>query len=96
MIKKNASSIHVHPRILHRGRKRGFYDVGVWGHYGQWGHKEYLGQPLEEAPKFQLLLDAFDEFKTLRSIRNPQGRVPQFDTPPDLPRAETGIAYQQT
>ena len=74
----------------------GFTDVSKWGKYGQWGHVEYLGQPKEEAVKYQALMKAFDTFSVIRSIDNPQGAVPQFDTATDLPEAETGIPYSQT
>lgn len=73
----------------------GFTDVSQWGKYGQWGHVEYYGQPKEEAVKYQTLLKAYDTFGTIRSIDNPLGAQPQFDTPADLPRAETGSSYNQ-
>ena len=34
-----------------------FVDVGGWGKHGQWGHKEYLGQPDEQAVKWRAVLE---------------------------------------
>lgn len=61
-----------HPKIkevygtyLDRHHKSGlrmnmpFVLVANWSQYGQWGHLEYLGQPMSEAPKFALLLDYY-------------------------------------
>jgi len=89
--------IHIN-QAFERGLRAnvGFVDVGLWGKFGQWGHLEYLGQPKEEAIKYQALLRTFDEFSTIRSIDHPQGNRPQFDTPAELPRAETDRAYSQT
>lgn len=74
----------------------GFTDISSWGRNGQWGHIEYLGQPLLDAPKFQLLMDTFDEFKSIRSINNPQGAVPIFQTNAELPFTIKGQSYSQT
>jgi len=93
---------HLYTIHINQGFERGlranvgFTDVSQWGKYGQWGHVEYLGQPKEEAVKYQVMLNTFDTFSTLRSIDNPLGAQPQFDTAAELPRAETGTAYSQT
>ncbi|NOU35753.1 MAG: hypothetical protein HOO88_03135 [Kiritimatiellaceae bacterium] len=73
-----------------------FTDAGQWGKNGQWGHLEYIDQPTSNAPKYQLILDVIDEFKTIRSIHTPKGLVPQFTTAAALPRVEVGTPYNQT
>ncbi|MGF1448591.1 MAG: carbohydrate-binding protein [Opitutales bacterium] len=72
-----------------------FTDISQWGKFGQWGHLEYLGQDLNEAIKYKFILDFIDEFQSIRSIHNPQGAVPSFTTPAELPRAEVGTSYSQ-
>ena len=34
-----------------------FVDFGRWGKHGQWGHKEYVGQPSEDAVKWRAVMD---------------------------------------
>ena len=50
LARHHASGLHLHmPFVL----------IGGWSRFGQWGHMEYLGQPLEEAPKYQLMLEFY-------------------------------------
>lgn len=37
-----------------------FVAVSAWSRYGQWGHLEYVGQPVEKAPKFKAILDLYN------------------------------------
>ena len=37
-----------------------FVNLSGWSKWGQWGHMEYLGQPLDEAVKFRMLLEHYD------------------------------------
>ena len=36
-----------------------FVLVSGWSRNGQWGHMEYLGQPLDEAVKYEMLLEHY-------------------------------------
>jgi hypothetical protein len=36
-----------------------FVLLAGWSKYGQWGHVEYVGQPVEEAPKYKVILDLY-------------------------------------
>ncbi|GJM64333.1 BACON domain-containing protein [Persicobacter diffluens] len=37
-----------------------FVMLAGWSKWGQWGHVEYVGQPIDEAPKFKMLLDHYN------------------------------------
>ena len=58
-----------------------FVDVGAWGKHGQWGHKEYLGQPVEEATKWTALLAWQEEMEAVREVgvgTEPVGTRPEL------------------
>ena len=59
-----------------------FVDIGRWHKHGQWGHKEYLGQPLEEATKWTALRDWVREH---REIREKGVGTEPIGTAPKLP-----------
>jgi len=72
-----------------------FVDCSSWGKYGQWGHLEYLDQPLAEAPKYAFLLDFISEMATVRHVDDAAGAVPAFVTAPTLPPALYQAPYSQ-
>jgi len=37
-----------------------FVLLGNWSQYGQWGHMEYIGQPLHEAPSYEAMIEYYD------------------------------------
>lgn len=74
----------------------GFTDCGSWGRYGQWGHLEYLSQPLSRAVKYQFLLDWIQEQQNIRHIDNPLNNVPTFITDHNLPVAIWNEPYNTT
>ena len=55
----------VYKRWLVRHRESGlsmntpFVLLAGWSKYGQWGHVEYVGQPVEEAVKYKTILDLY-------------------------------------
>ncbi len=73
-----------------------FVDVARWGRYGQWGHLEYLAQPVTNSVKWQFLLNWPGEVAGLRHVDEPLGSVPAFLTPAKLPVAIWGQPYAQT
>jgi hypothetical protein len=107
------NAMNRHPRMaevyrlhLNLGRMLGmrtpsaFVDVSGWGKYGQWGHLEYLDQPVETSQpgysvKWRFLLDWMAEQAALRHIDNPAGFVPAFITPEALPLTYVGDPYSQ-
>lgn len=70
-----------------------FVDCSAWSKWGQWGHLEFLDQPLAQAPKYSFLLDHIAEMSALRHVDNPAAAVPSFATPPTLPFATYGQPY---
>lgn len=70
--------------------------TGPWGKYGQWGHLAYSSQVPADAPKYQFMLDWFDEVATQRHVDRVSGSAPSFTTPPDLPPAEARFAFDYT
>lgn len=73
-----------------------YHDSSRWGRYGQWGHVESLDQPLNEAPKYQFLLDWAAEHESIRHPNDPQGEVPVFATSARAPYAVSGHPYDLT
>ncbi|NLF38929.1 cadherin-like domain-containing protein, partial [bacterium] len=75
-----------------------FTDIGSWSKWGQWGHKEFLAQSTNSyaagnAVKYKLMLDWMAEQKAIRSIDDPLGATPRFDTAMVLPPIEIGRPY---
>ena len=70
-----------------------YVDCAGWSKYGQWGHLEYLDQPLAQAPKYAFLLDYISETAQLRPAGSPLGTVPAFVTAPTLPPGVYQNAY---
>ncbi len=72
-----------------------------WGRFGQWGHLESMEQLPSASPKYQAVLDWFDEHNragnpsALRHPDDPAGAVPAFTTPAALPLAVRGQTYLQ-
>lgn len=81
---------NVYKTILNQAFQKGLYshmmfvDMSSWGKYGQWGHKEYLAQAPNEAPKLRALAEFYDEFTNIRRIQEPASNVPYFVTEADL------------
>ncbi|NLF40628.1 hypothetical protein GX586_14380 [bacterium] len=76
-----------------------FTDVGVWGKYGQWGHKEFTAQSTNYysrdcAVKYKYMIDWMAEQASIRHIDEPLGAVPAFDNDPALPPVEIGRPYK--
>lgn len=72
-----------------------FVDVGAYGKYGQWGHREYQDQPLAEAVKLKAVYDWADDMAGIRHIDDPLGTRPSFVTPGTLPMGQYQAAYSQ-
>ncbi len=72
-----------------------FVDISRYGKYGQWGHIEYLGQSLSDAPKWQAVKAWAEDMATIRDPARPVDNVPEFVTPARLPVATWGEPYQQ-
>lgn len=78
-----------------------FVDVSQWGKFGQWGHKEYQGQPSGygpgEAVKWQAVLDWEAEQDDIREKgvgTAPIGTAPQWQSN-DLEPVFAGDAYSR-
>lgn len=72
-----------------------FVDVSRYGKYGQWGHREYPGQPLNEAVKAKAVADWATDIAGVRSIDSPIGTRPSFVTPGTLPIGQYLTPYSQ-
>jgi hypothetical protein len=72
-----------------------FVDVGAWGKYGQWGHLEYADQDPNAAVKWRFIRDWPLEIAGLRSIDDPLGTSPIFNTPARLAAAVCSQPYSQ-
>ncbi len=72
-----------------------FVDVSRWANFGQWGHLEYMDQPLDQAVKWMAVTQTAADLATLRSVHSPLGSVPQFATPAQLPLATYLQPYSQ-
>jgi hypothetical protein len=70
-----------------------FVDSSAWGRYGQWGHREYVDQPLSQAVKARFLIDWAAEHAGIRHPDEPRGAVPVFTTGAALPAAISGLPY---
>lgn len=62
--------------------------AGAWGKYGQWGHLRSLAADPAGEVKYQALLDWQQEEAQFNPVLQPQGTVPAFVTPADLPWVE--------
>lgn len=58
---------------------------GQWGKYGQWGHLRSLTADPAGEVKYQAMLDWQQEEAQFNPVLQPQGAVPAFVTPPELP-----------
>ncbi len=72
-----------------------FVDVSNWGRFGQWGHREFPGQPLAEAVKAKAVADWAADMAGIRSIDSPIGTRPSFTTPGTLPMGQYLAPYSQ-
>jgi hypothetical protein len=63
-----------------------FVDIARPGKYGQWGHLEYLGQPHQESPKWNAVIDWGEDMLTIRNPLFPVGTTPTFTTAGILPQ----------
>ncbi|MDF3059457.1 MAG: hypothetical protein K0R17_3672, partial [Rariglobus sp.] len=72
-----------------------FVDVSSYGKYGQWGHREYTGQPFNEAIKWAAVADWVDDMADIRNIDDQVGARPSFVTPGTLPMGQSNSAYSQ-
>ncbi|MBQ1784392.1 MAG: hypothetical protein II007_12145 [Gammaproteobacteria bacterium] len=59
--------------------------VGAWGKYGQWGHLRSLAADPADEVKYQAMLDWQQEEAQFNPALQPQGAVPAFVTPAELP-----------
>ncbi|HEX8339329.1 MAG TPA: DNRLRE domain-containing protein [Tepidisphaeraceae bacterium] len=53
-----------------------YSDIGAWGKFGQWGHKEYLGQPAGSATKWEFVKGFADAEALVRDVDDVQGDAP--------------------
>ncbi len=107
-------ALNRHPRFAHLTRVHLEFarSLGVWSHmpfvlasgwgrFGQWGHIETMDQLPSSSPKYQAVLDWFDEHDragnpaALRHPNDPLGAKPAFSTPAELPLGSTGQPYSQ-
>jgi len=77
-----------------------FVDVSAWGKFGQWGHFEYPGQPLNQAVKRQAVDDAVSNLQGIRKGTDAPlgaGGRPIFSSPcsDTLPLGVTNSPYLQ-
>jgi hypothetical protein len=50
-----------------------FVLVAGWSRWGQWGHVEYVGQTVDQAPKYKMLLDHYNlPYPVIRSAGSPR------------------------
>ncbi len=77
-----------------------FVDVSLWGKFGQWGHSEYPGQPLQDAVKRRAVNDSVTDLAGIRKGTEtpigPGGR-PVFSSPASdvLPLGLANSSYAQ-
>jgi len=72
-----------------------FVDVSRWGKYGQWGHLEYQGQPLEESVKWSAVQAWRSDMAGIRSVNEVMGSRPIFSTVGTLPVGNYRALYSQ-
>jgi len=77
-----------------------FVDVSAWGKFGQWGHFEYPGQPLNQAVKRQAVDDAVSNLQGIRKGTDAPlgaGGRPVFSSPSSdtLPLGVANSPYLQ-
>jgi hypothetical protein len=72
-----------------------YTDAGLWSKYGQWGHLEIFEQRPADSPKYSFIVAHASEFAAIRSIDEPLGDVPRFDTAASLAAAVVGTNYFQ-
>jgi len=72
-----------------------FVDVSQWGKYGQWGHLEYLDQPVAESAKWTAVSDWAADMAGIRHIDDVAGTRPAFATEGTLPSAVWQTPYAQ-
>jgi hypothetical protein len=57
-----------------------FVLVSGWSKWGQWGHVEYVGQTVDQAPKYKMLLDHYNlPYPVIRSAGSPRVTAPPAD-----------------
>jgi hypothetical protein len=55
-----------------------FVLVAGWSKWGQWGHVEYVGQTIDQAPKYKMLLDHYNlPYPVIRSAGSPRVEATQ-------------------
>lgn len=72
-----------------------FVDVSSWGKYGQWGHLEYMDQPLSESVKWTAVQDWSADMADIRQIDDVLGTRPVFVTSGTLAPGSYLAAYSQ-
>lgn len=68
-----------------------FVLVSGWSKWGQWGHVEYVGQTVDQAPKYKMLLDHYNlPYPVIRSAGSPRVAA----TPGDAAKgAESSVVF---
>lgn len=77
-----------------------FVDVSAWGKFGQWGHSEYPGQPLQDAVKRRAVNDSATDLAGIRKGTEAPigaGGRPVFSSPSSdvLPLGLANSSYAQ-
>ncbi|MBD0255362.1 MAG: T9SS type A sorting domain-containing protein [Cytophagales bacterium] len=77
-----------------------FVLVSGWSKWGQWGHVEYVGQTVDQAPKYKMLLDHYNlPYPVIRSAGSPRAAAVQGDAAPGVgssavfPNPTNGVLY---
>jgi hypothetical protein len=77
-----------------------FVDISGWSKWGQWGHKEYLGQPvgnhLGDAVKWQFLRDWYDDQAATREVGQPLNAAPALPADGDMPSVFAGAFFDHS
>jgi len=73
-----------------------FVDIFPATPWGAWGAKEYIRQPVADAPKWKSFIEWEALQKNVRKLNNPINNAPQITTDSNLPVAEVQTFYDTT